>query len=248
MLTSLIRRYSWLHGLLDFAFPPLCCGCAEFTEAESGICDTCEASIDTFPVPLCLSCFDGMPRSGNCVNCGQTSIPLMVYGSYAAPLRDIIQQFKFRGITRLAGVFAERLSDQFGDSLRSMEPAMFVPIPLHVVRESSRGYNQALLIAQRLGESLNMAVADDVLIRRKRRRPQSKLSPDLRAANVKDVFTCIQAPEKDTSNVILVDDVVTSGATLREARNSMEESGYRVTAAVAVAHGGGVISDDILSR
>lgn len=248
MLTSFIRRYSWLHGLIDFAFPPLCCGCAKFTEAESGICDSCNASIDTLPVQLCLSCFGAMPRSGHCDNCGGDSIPLFAYGSYAPPLKDIILQFKFHGITRLAAVFAERLSKQFGDSLRSMEPAVLVPVPLHVGRENSRGYNQASLIARRLGESLGMAVAEDLLIRSKKRRPQSKLSPNLRVANVKNVFTCIRVAEENTPDVILVDDVVTSGATLREARSCMEKSGYRVTATVAVAHGGGVVQDDISDR
>ncbi len=161
---------------------------------------------------------------------------MYVYGHYEDPLNQIVIQFKFRGISRVARVFGRLLDDRYRSRLESLEPDLIIPVPLHPSRENRRGYNQAALLARELTGELGVPMAEDRLRRARRRRPQSRMSRDKRANNVKGVFKC-EAPGAG-ENVLLVDDVITSGSTVAEARKVLQENGYKVVGAVAIAYGG----------
>ncbi|MDH4158600.1 MAG: phosphoribosyltransferase family protein, partial [candidate division Zixibacteria bacterium] len=113
---------------------------------------------------------------------------------------------------------------------------LLVPIPLHRHRESIRGYNQAALLAGQLAAPLNLSVADDILYRTRSRQPQTKVRFEGRQANVAGVFQTMQETSS-RSACILVDDVVTTGSTLMEARRVLAAAGYDVVAAISIAHG-----------
>jgi ComF family protein len=236
MLSSLTDKSPLLKGLLDFVFPPLCLGCGEFNDNRPVICESCRSKIDTYEHPICLNCFETLPGAQNCPVCREKSAPLFAYGDYASPLQDIIIQFKFRGITSPATLFAPLLYKQFQRQLQSLKAEMLIPVPLYPSREKHRGYNQAALFAEQLAELLDLPVSKDLLFRVEKRKPQAKLKFEKRAENIKGAFTVAEEAEKG-GRVILVDDVVTSGATATEARNELEKAGYRVCAVVAIAHG-----------
>ena len=151
-------------------------------------------------------------------------------------MQDIIIQFKFRGITLPAKHFAPRVYQQFEKQLETLGAAIVIPVPLYPSREKFRGYNQAALFAQQIAQLLDLPVRDDILFRVKKREPQAKLELKKRARNIKGVFAISQDAQED-KEVILVDDVVTSGATVMEARRVLEQDGYKVVAVVAIAHG-----------
>ena len=236
MLSSLTDKSPLLKGLLDFVFPPLCLGCGEFNDDHPGICKSCLKKIDTYEHPICLNCFEILPIAQNCPVCREKSVPLFAYGNYASPIQDIIIQFKFRGITTPAALFAPLLYEQFQRQLQSLKAGMLIPVPLYPSREKRRGYNQAALFAEQLAQLLDLPVRKDILFRVEKRKPQTKLKFEKRAENIRGAFTVAEETEND-ERVILVDDVVTSGATAAEARKELEEAGYRVCAVVAIAHG-----------
>lgn len=225
----------WLKGLIDFVFPPLCLGCSEYTENESGICDTCFEAIDTYDFPFCLSCLGVIGRGGQCPACEGGGIPLYAFGNYTDPLEQIIIQFKFRGITRPVSTFARTIAERFGDDLGNLRAEALLPVPLHSSREIYRGYNQAEVFARSLSEVLELEVREDLIMRTKKRHPQARLSLRQRASNVRGVFARA-TDSADISRVILVDDVVTSGSTAKEAVRLLGEMGVRVVAAVCIAH------------
>jgi ComF family protein len=161
---------------------------------------------------------------------------MFAYADYVAPLRDIVLHFKFKGITAPARLFASLLHDTFEKQLVALKADLLVPVPLHPSRERQRGYNQATLFASEIGRLLDLAVRGDLLVRVRKRKPQANLKFDQRAENVRDVFECECGPEVRRT-VILVDDVVTSGATVREAKRILEAAGCDVCAVVAIAHG-----------
>jgi len=132
-------------------------------------------------------------------------------------------------------MFAPLLYEPFQKQLQSLQAIMLVPIPLHVSRERYRGYNQAELFAKQLAVLLNLPVRKDILFRVEKRKPQAKLKLEKRADNIKGAFTVIEEAERG-ERVILVDDVVTSGATAKEAKKELEKAGYKVCAVVAIAH------------
>lgn len=231
-----IKNQEWFQGLLDFVFPPLCLGCSAYHEDQNQICQSCLAAIEVFENPLCLSCQAFVPKGVVCPICLDKSAILFAYANYQPPLKEIIHQFKFRGITSPARTFAPLIFEKFKERLSHLDAQSLVPIPLYSSRENRRGYNQAELIARELSVLMNLPVNTEILWRTKRGREQARLPFKKRLANISGAFSADVA--KDTiSTVILVDDVVTSGATVMEASRCLETAGCNVTGIISIAHG-----------
>ncbi len=168
--------------------------------------------------------------------CGEWSLPIFFCGDYVAPLDEIVKQFKFHGITSPAKFFARQISERFATTIVGLEATQLIPIALHPGREDFRGYNQALLFAQALSEYLGLPVDELSLRRVRKRRPQAQLSLRKRVANISGVFRALP-PARTGIRSILVDDVVTSGVTVMQAKQVLEEAGHKVVAVIAIAHG-----------
>lgn len=237
MFTSLAARFPILSGLLDFIYPPICAGCGVYSEDKPAICAACLIRIDWTDHPLALTDLDF--KSGqNPEPAAPISFPLFAAGNYADPLRQVIIQYKFHGVTELAAVLADRVVASFGEKISKLAPVSLVPIPLHPTREYFRGYNQALIFAEAIASRLDLPLNPDLLYRSKKRKPQSRLAQDKRATNIKGVFDLIPETESadSQSRVILVDDVVTSGQTMFEARRLLTRHGFKVVGAISMAH------------
>ncbi|MEW6412303.1 MAG: ComF family protein [Candidatus Zixiibacteriota bacterium] len=230
-----VKKPQWLEGMIDFFFPPLCLGCGEYTENEGSICGRCLKAIETFDRPFCLNCMSIIPAGHKCTICKGDSLPLFAYGNYTSPLEDIVIQFKFKGIKTPAKYFARLLHEQFAPVVEELGSMTLAPIPLHPSRESRRGYNQAELLARELAQIFGYATQADLLRRIKLRKEQARLNHKERVANIRGVFEVAEEFDID-GGVILVDDVVTSGSTVREAAGILRTKGYRVVAVLAIAH------------
>jgi ComF family protein len=235
MLTRLLERSPFLKGMLDFVYPPLCAGCGEYLEGEQAVCPACMARIDWYSEPIALTPFEFNKGSDQ----DPITFPLFAAGDYSDPLREVVIQLKFRGVKAVVPMFADKLAEQFGEKIQRLSPAYLLPIPLHPSREYIRGYNQAALIAQALGKRLDLPVAQELLARSKKRRAQAKLRRAERARNIRGVFEFIgdRPSAQECDRIILVDDVVTSGQTVFEARRVLTLNGYQVVGAISIAHG-----------
>ncbi len=234
-MPGVIEKSEWLRAVLDFAFPPLCLGCQSYYEGDGGVCPHCLRSIDSYEHPLCLTCWNPIEHGTSCPVCREKSLPLFTYGNYVDPLKEIVISFKFRGITLPAGLFARLLAEEFGERMLTMKPDLLIPIPLHESREYYRGYNQAALLACQLEPVLDIRADSNRLVRIRKRKPQARLREAERVRNIRGVFRVIEPGKRE--KVFLVDDVVTSGATVREATSVLREAGYDVLGAIAIAHG-----------
>jgi len=232
-----IQRSPLLQPLFDFLFPPLCLGCGKFDSDHSHICERCEQAIDRVVEPLCLNCLQPLSPEGRCETCREHALPLFVWGRYREPLDEIIRQFKFKGITAPARIFGALLAAEYGYRLHALAPDRLIPVSLHPARENQRGYNQAALLAREISAALDIPVDEGSLWRVKRRKPQAQLGMTERVANIRGVFRA-EAPATGRSRVALVDDVVTSGVTVLQAKETLEQVGHRVVGIVAIAHGG----------
>ncbi len=164
------------------------------------------------------------------------------YGIYTHPLRDLILHLKFRR--------RERWGYQLGRYLASLATALeivnhsplIVPVPLHRSRERERGYNQAELLAQGLRLELKISMGSiaprlttRILTRRRPTLPQSGLHPDARRENVRGVFT-VERPERIRGHsVLLVDDVMTTGATVSACAAALKQAGAQEVAVLTLA-------------
>jgi ComF family protein len=165
------------------------------------------------PAPiLCAPC---RAHVSNLVN-------LRSVGYYATPLREAIHALKYSGVRALA----EPLSALLADCLKVWSPPIevIVPVPLHRSRVRYRGYNQASLLAQALGQRVCLPVCGDCLERQRATRSQVGLTAPERHSNVAGAFACTTNSLHGT-RVLLVDDVFTTGATLEASAQALLAAG-----------------------
>lgn len=207
--------------LLDFVFPGECPGCGVVTARADPFCTNCEAEMAALVAQgACPRC--ALPLPDEHTPCGRCSgkglrpfAGIVRLASFEGPLRQAVHAAKFRRRWKLADHLARRLVNLERFRRLRGEIDVVVPVPLHPYRRFSRGYNQAEVIASRcakaLGAKLSQAVA-----KVKHTPTQSGLpSRTQRAKNVSDCFKLYRPSEVEGKRVLIVDDVLTSGATLR---------------------------------
>lgn len=193
--------YFLYKSLTDLIAPPFCANCRSFLKKRDVLCDICTGLIK----PIVSKQID---------LCGNYSMKVYAVAKYEDPLKSLI--LAKSNSNRVASIqMAELIWKHSGIS--NLEFDYIVPVPLHWTRLAWRGYNQSLVMAQHLSKLSGKPVAN--LLRRNRRTLfQSAVSAKERQKNVADAFTIIG--EKDTYQnkvFLLVDDLMTTGATLREA-------------------------------
>ena len=165
--------------------------------------------------PLCPKCGKPQPSGILCPGCVNWQAEIDGIRSpfrFDGVMRQAIHQLKYRNLRALAKPLAKLLQDYL--VANPMPGEVLVPVPLHQKRLRERGYNQSRLLAQELGKLINLPVVDDCLIRQKHAPPQTRVSTvDERRGNVADAFACRDRRLQD-KQVLLIDDVSTSGATL----------------------------------
>jgi len=208
--------------VLNLLFPPRCVCCGEW---GTWLCDDCVSLIPSRNVQSCRRCGAALPAPGLCVPCQQTRSYLTSanwVSSHEAPLRRAVHALKYDSVRVLAGPLGQIMAQYW--SRRSCGVAVVVPVPLHVSRVRRRGYNQAALLARVLGDALKLPCGEDLLVRTRRTPSQVGLDPRERWDNVRGAFRCIDHVRGD-SPVLLVDDVMTTGATLEACAHALRERG-----------------------
>lgn len=236
-LAQVVRPF--LLPVQDFLYPHRCAGCGgEVLSEERSWCQQCEKRLLRYNSPLCSICFLPLLQP-KCASCDQVTRPLIVGFEYRPPLREIILSLKFQSVTSVVDSLVDACHETFMNTLTSLAPDALLPIPLAEGRAYVRGYNQAELIGQAISLRTHIPVEKNILYRIKTRRPQSKVKRENREANVAGLFAVDgeMLAYKKPERVVLVDDIVTTGATCREATRVLELAGVTVVGWVSIAHG-----------
>ncbi len=212
-MVFVLPQVAKLKGIaLDFLFPQWCVGCGR----EGGfICSACRRLLPRVMPPLCPRC--GRPQSSGilcpaCVGWQAEIDGIRSPFRFDGVMRQAIHQLKYRNIRALAGPLAELLNDYLATS--PIPGEVLVPVPLHQKRLRERGYNQSSLLAEELGKLVDLPVVDDCLIRQRHAPPQARTATvEERRGNVDGAFAC-RDRRLQGKQVLLIDDVSTSGATL----------------------------------
>ena len=220
MLPQLTR----LKGMaLDLLFPRWCISCGR--EGEY-ICLSCNRSLTRILPPLCPKCGQPQSRATLCPSCTDWTTEIdgiRAPFQFDGVIRQAIHQLKYNNLRDLAGLLAQLLSDYLATS--PVPGEVLVPVPLHPKRLRERGYNQSHLLAQELGRLTTLPVVDDCLIRQRHVPPQARTSTvDERRGNVASAFFCRDGRLRD-KQVLLIDDVSTSGATLDACAGALKQAG-----------------------
>lgn len=188
------------------------------------------------PKPLCHRCGRSLLYAAPV--CGQCNQPTFLLQQVRAPLAyreptsRIIQRLKYEGLFALAQPLALIMAGAWPDW--DAEPDVILPIPLHRRRERRRGFNQSALLARQLGRSLGIPVSEEGMQRTINTQPQIGLSPEQRYENVRDAFVADSA-QVEGKQILLIDDVYTTGATMNAAANALLASGAKGVSAYCLA-------------
>ena len=159
------------------------------------------------------------------------------FGYYSAELGKIIQQLKFRGRRNLSSLLGPLLTETFFESWSREEFDLVVPVPLHPKRKRERGFNQSDVLARRLSCSIAVPYRS-ALIRTRATLPQVGLTDTERKENVRTAFRCPQPHRVSGKRILLIDDVMTTGATVSSAARALLDGGAFRVSVLTVARTG----------
>ncbi len=236
---------AWLgRTLLDLAYPPSCALChAALPEppCDRLLCDACCGRLGKIEWPGCRRCgalaAEAPASTETCPQCDRFRLhfdatwPL---GAYEGELRAAVLRTKRLAHESLSMALGQLLAQRRGEELARFQADFVVPIPMHWWRRTLRGVNSPEILAEQLGRRLGRPARRRALVRCRPTRPQKDLSPPDRFANVRGAFR-LRRGQRDRwqgSHVLLVDDILTTGATCSEAAGVFKRAG---AAAVAVA-------------
>jgi len=213
-----------LKGMaLDLLFPQWCVGCGK---GGSFLCDSCRASLPRIMPPLCPKCGEPQPSGRLCPSCVSWQAKIDGIRSpfrFGGVMRQAIHQLKYANLRALAVPLAKLLSNYL--ITNPMPGEVLVPVPLHRKRLRERGYDQSRLVAKELGKLINLPVVNDHLSRQRHAPPQARtLTVAERRSNVADAFICHDRRLQD-KQILLIDDVSTSGATLDACAVALKAAG-----------------------
>jgi ComF family protein len=228
------RVVKFIHAVLDAVFPVYCVGC---NKEGNILCANCRSAIYRAPLFVCSACGRSSPGGTTHLVC-RSATPLAALIApypYANPLvRKLIKNFKYRGAGESKKII-ENLAASSANALRQLFPAAatVVAMPLHPRRERERGFNQSEIIGRAVAEALGLKFDAELVRRVRRTDEQARLPFRQRAENCANAFCAKSA----SGTIILVDDVVTTGATMKAAAKAIRAGGAERVVGFALAHG-----------
>lgn len=224
------KRFQELIGLL---FPNLCGGCgASIYHGESFLCSKCLYAIPytdyhLYPDNKVAKQFWGR-------------IPLnaamaLLYFKKGGKVQNIIHNLKYKNQTGLGIKLGKLIGDRLNSAPDYMDIDLIIPVPLHKKRERSRGYNQSELIARGISAVLNISVNSNTLIRTITTDTQTKKGRYMRFENMRTVFSVKNSEILAGKHILLVDDVITTGATIEACALELHKCGIKKLSIAAAA-------------
>ena len=201
----------WWHALVDFFFPPRCPFCGESADEGSsgGVCPSCFAQIRKIVHPRCPRCGIGFSSGAGedhlCSDCLTGTgyfAKARALAHYEGIIPEVISRYKYRGDSRLV-----------------------VPVPLHPRRLRRRGFNQSLLLARRISRQCSLPLDFTSLRRIRATVPQTELSAAERRKNIRGAFAVLRPQAVAKKDILLIDDVFTTGATVEECAKVLLKAG-----------------------
>jgi len=236
----------WL-GVVNLAVPGGCAFCEADIEPEEGkplFCETCVGLLGPEPWVACRCCGRpcderrmGSPDDG-CPQC-RTQVyhfdGVTALGPYRDALRHAVLRMKRRTGDHLARAVGDLVFRRRADQLAALKPDVVVPVPMHWWRHMKRGTNSPEIVAARISRHLGVSFERAMLVRHHRTAPQAELSPTKRFENVRGAFRLRGGYAIKEARVLLVDDIMTTGATCSEASKVLKKAGAAAVFAAVVA-------------
>ena len=227
-----------VSALLNIVFPPRCVVCNDYVAGRkssnlSWLCNKCIEEVSFISSPLCSICGIPFPEGskgedhpcGSCIVTPPAFDRAMSVFVYDGSIIKAIHDFKYGNKSYLFSPFGELLAEKVNYLIHHDHSPLVVPVPLSNKRLRHRGYNQSGLIAGYLAKKLNLVIDYDSLIRIRDTVPQVDLKKEERVKNLINAFAVNRPNKIKDREIILVDDVYTTGSTFEECSKALKKAG-----------------------
>lgn len=237
----------FLSGLVNLIYPGHCLLCKRPSQEDQppALCQSCKDKIEKNPPPFCVKCGGNLKgkslETGICPACTDKDFYFKQAFSparYCGPMEDLIHLFKYRNKPQLAGPLSQimiQFMEDYNLALKGFD--CLIPIPLYPSKLREREYNQSELLAKPIAAAFNLPLSIGNLERRRFTKPQSSLKAEERWNNVRGAFAVKNPDGFAKVKALIIDDLLTTGATCNEAARVLKESGaksvYVLTLAIA---------------
>ena len=226
--------------LVDAVLPPRCLACGDSVDEPDALCGRCWAGMVFFAPPWCARCGLPFPHPmGEGALCGECARERPAWDRARAVLRydknsrRLVLSLKHGDRTHMAGAFGRWMRRAGAEVLDGAD--LIVPVPLHWTRLFQRRFNQSALLAHAIRKAGGPPVAPDWLVRRRRTPSQGQLGPLARERNVKGAFALKKGRSVRGRRVVIIDDVLTTGATVEECARVLRRGGAEFVGVLTLA-------------
>ncbi len=233
-----------VNGFRELAFPSACALCTTVTPASSShFCAECTNALTDDSCTTCPRCSSSIGEftdtTKGCPSCRDESFQFeraFRLGPYEGLLREAVLRMKSSHGEMFAECMGRLWARHAEDRLRATQADLIVPVPLHWWKQWKRGYNQSAVLAEAIGEQLGIPCRSRWLRRVRATLPQTSVSATARRQNLRGAFRASTAAVVKDKTVLLIDDVLTTGATASEAARALREAGAARVIVAVLAH------------
>lgn len=219
-------------GILNILYPERCPVCHGILQGKNFVCPSCRQKLPYIKEPKCKKCGKEVEKEEQeyCRDCQRFSHSFDKGGAvfaYDQLMRKSISMFKYHNRREYARFYAAEMYEHCRHFLNTCNPDVILPVPIHRQKKRQRGFNQAELVAKKLGKMMKVPVDSKYLIRREKTVPQKELSRQKRKANLKQAFK-VNKTNRTYERVLIVDDIYTTGATIDAISEILRENQVKI--------------------
>lgn len=224
---------------MELLYPNVCPFCEEKELSEQ-----CASALPYIEEPGCMRCGKPLRYSEReyCLDCSKRECSYEQGKSvwvHKGIVRKSIYDFKYHNKRIYAKTYAEELLRLYRHTIEKWEPDIIIPVPLHPRRRRKRGYNQAEILADYIGEEAEIPVVAKAVYRKRHTNPQKMLDYRNRHNNLQHAFGCNISYLKGVRNVLIIDDIYTTGATIDEIAKTLKNAGVKKVYFLTISIGQG---------
>jgi len=242
---NMLRKF-W-QSLADIVYPKVCLACRAELKGiscvDNLVCAECWAKIKRNPPPFCRSCGRHLEKpvvKNICPACVRRQLHFDRAFSpcaYEGVIKELIHAFKYQGKEHLAPTLTRLMIEFIEEYNLPMDFLdLVIPIPLHKTRLREREFNQAQILSNHIAGKFNKIALPEALMRLRHTKTQTELEVNQRLLNVKGSFAAAKKEDIKGKNILLVDDVLTTGATCSEAAYALKDAGANIVFVLTLAN------------
>jgi len=216
-------------NFLDIIYPPLCFNCKEKLTENSILCEKCKNLLLLVDDEQCFVCEKKLAVDGICSDCKKKFLfdGFVTAFRFNEIIQTLIHNFKYNEYKKIGDYLSSFLVKKILEHNFVPFIDYIIPVPLHKVKKRARGFNQSLIIAQSIHNILQIPLADSVIRRKRFTKTQTNLTRTERQRNVAQAFEINKDEFVTDKNLLLIDDVFTTGSTLASMTNELKSGGAK---------------------